>query len=143
MNIFRDLVIRYNEKLSDLCKQYKTTFIDTEKVGKEYNNSENNFHISATGHNALANTILGHIYNNCNNKILSNNENSSEYQDFTICDKGAKGVCDSLMTDYRDSVYDAMERFDYEYKRGLEIADEHKREFEIFQKVLSKKSKNI
>ncbi len=141
MNVFRNLVIEYNERLSDLCKQYKTTFIDTEQVGKKYNNSENNFHISAIGHNALANSILGHIYNN---KIESNSKKTDEYKNFDICDKGAEGICISLKQDYKNSFYDAMDSTDYEYKRGLEIADEHKREFEIFQKVLSKrKNKNI
>lgn len=59
MNIFRELVIAYNEALSTLCKQYGITFVDTEKFEKRYNHSENNFHISTTVHNTLSNYILG------------------------------------------------------------------------------------
>ncbi len=139
MNIFRDLVIAYNEELTHLCKQYGTTFIDTEEVGKKYNNSENNFHISTAGHNALANYILGYIYHNkFDAKNATERKNVSPIE---ITNMGAKGVMALTSYDYEQSCRKACELFGYASKRELEIADEHKRESDIFKKVLIKKSR--
>lgn len=139
MNIFRDLVIAYNEELLNLCKQYGITFVDTEEVGKKYNNSENNFHISTAGHNALANYILGYMYHNkfkLNNSVKKEISNSIE-----IANKGAEGVIESTTFDYEQSYKKAMELSDYPKERELAIADEHKRETEVFQKVLLRRTK--
>ena len=139
MDIFRDLVIAYNEELINLCKQYDITFVDTEEVGKKYNNSERNFHISTAGHNALANYILGYMYHN---KFESNN--SIERKDISpieITNDGAKGVMEATLYDYEQSCNKAYELAGYASEREMAIADEHKRETEIFQKVLTKKSK--
>ena len=139
MNIFRDLVIAYNEELTNLCKQYGITFVDTEEVGKKYNNSESNFHISTAGHNALANYILGYIYHN---KFEANN--STERKNISpieITNKGAQGVIESTSYNYEQSCKIANELSGYASERELAIADEHRRETEIFQKVLTKKSR--
>ena len=137
MNIFRDLVIAYNEELTDLCKQYGITFVDTEEVGKKYNNSESNFHISTAGHNALANYILGYMYHN---KFEANN--STERKNISqITNKGAQGVIESTSYDYEQSCKIANELSGYASERELAIADEHRRETGIFQKVLTKKSR--
>ena len=140
MNIFRDLVIAYNEELTNLCKQYGITFVDTEEVGKKYNNSESNFHISTAGHNALANYILGYIYHN---KFEANN--STERKNISpieITNKGAQGVIESTSYNYEQSCKIANELSGYASERELTIADEHRRETEIFQKVLTKKADN-
>jgi lysophospholipase L1-like esterase len=140
MNIFRDLVIAYNEELMNLCKQYGITFVDTEEVGKKYNNSENNFHISTAGHNALANYILGYIYQN---KIVSKNKHNYESESiYEISNKGSGGIIESTSFDYEQRCKKAMELSGYPRERELAIADEHKRETEIFQKVLTKKKVN-
>ncbi len=139
MNIFRDLVIAYNEELTNLCKQYGITFVDTEEVGKKYNNSESNFHISTAGHNALANYILGYMYHN---KFEANN--STEIKNISpieITNNGAQGVIESTSYDYVQSCIKASELSGYSSERERAIADEHRRETEIFQKVLTKKSR--
>ncbi len=137
MDIFRDLVISYNEKLLDLCKQYGVTLIDTEEVGKNYNNSERNFHISTAGHNALANYILGYMYQN---KIGSQKKHTHLNNDiFEISNKGSQGMIDSISLCYEESYKKAMELSGYPRERELAIADEHRREKEVFQKVLVKK----
>lgn len=139
MNIFRDLVIAYNEELLSLCKQYGTTFIDTEEVGKKYNKSEVNFHITTRGHNALANYILGIMYQN---KIVSNNSTSYRKNGiYEIANKGSQGVIDSTSFDYEESYKKAMELSGYPRERELAIAKEHKRETEIFKKVLARKKR--
>lgn len=139
MNIFRDLVIAYNEKLRNLCKQYDITFVDTEEVGKKYNKSESNFHISTAGHNALANYILGYMYYN---KFEANNFSKKEkINPIEITNNGAQGVMESTSYDYEQSCKRANKLSGYASEREMEIADEHKRETEIFQKVLSKKRK--
>ena len=139
MNIFRDLVIAYNEELLNLCKQYGITFVDTEEVGKKYNNSESNFHISTAGHNALANYILGYMYYN---KFELNSSAKKEISNSTeIANKGAEGVIESTTFDYEQSYKKAMELSGYPKERELAIADEHKRETEVFQKVLLRRTK--
>lgn len=139
MNIFRNLVIAYNEELLNLCKQYGVTFVDTEEVGRNYNNSENNFHISTAGHNALANYILGYMYQN---KIVSKNKNNHRSNDiYEISNKGSEGVIESTSLDYEQSYHHAMELSGYSKERELAIAAEHKRETEVFQKVLAYRTK--
>ncbi len=139
MNIFRDLVIAYNEELTNLCKQYGITFVDTEEVGKKYNNSENNFHISTAGHNALANYILGYMYHN--KFEISNSSKRKNISSTKISNYGAEGVIESTLYDYEQSCKKANELSGYARERKIAIADEHKRENEIFQKVLTKKSR--
>lgn len=139
MDIFRDLIIAYNEELLNLCRQYGITFVDTEEVGKNYNKSESNFHISTAGHNALANYILGIMYQN---KIVSkrpNNCTSNKLCQFS--DKGAEGIIEATTKDLEQSYKKAMELSGYPKERELAIANEHKRETEVFQKVLIARSK--
>ena len=138
MNIFRDLIIAYNEELTNLCKKYGITFVDTKEVGKNYNNSENNFHVSTAGHNALANCILGYMYHN---KFEVNKDIEREkISPIEITSKGAEGIIESTYKDYEESCKRANELSGYASEREMAIANEHIRETKIFQKVLTKKS---
>lgn len=139
MEFFIELVIAYNDALQNLCKQYGITFVDTEEVGKKYNNSESNFHVSTAGHNALANYILGHMYEN--KIVFKNSEKINIDTDFEFSDNGSKGVIDSVSIDFEQSYNHAMELSGYAKQRELAIANEHIREKEVFQKVLSRKTK--
>ena len=138
MNIFKDLIIAYNEKLQSLCKEYNITYIDTEEVGKKYNKSENNFHISTEGHNALANYILGCMYYN---KFESGPKIKNNNSQIEILDDGVKGVLNSVIKDYNKRYNDSLVLSRYSKERALAIADEHKRETKIFQKIMNKKIK--
>lgn len=62
MEIFNNAIARYNEYLQELCVKYGLTYINTEKDGEKYNNSNINFHVSTAGHNALANEIIAKLY---------------------------------------------------------------------------------
>lgn len=137
LNIFRDLIIAYNEKLKKLCKQYGITFVDTEEVGKKYNNSESNFHISTAGHNALANYILGYMY--YNKFMIDNLAGRKDVVPVEIKNIGSQGVIESISYDYEKSCERAKELSGYASKREMAIAAEHMREMKIFQKVLAKK----
>lgn len=137
MNIFRDLVIAYNEELTNLCKQYGITFVDTEEVGKKYNNNESNFHISTAGHNTLANYILGYMYHN--KFELNNSVERKNIDPIEITNNGVQGVMELISLDYEQNCKKANELSGYARERELAIADEHKREIEVFQKVLTKK----
>lgn len=141
MEFFIELVNAYNTALQNLCKQYDITFIDTEEVGKKYNNSESNFHVSTAGHNALANYILEHIYQN--KIILQNNEKRKNESDFNFTDNGSEGIINYVNLDYEQSYNRMMELDGYAKERELAIANEHIREKEVFEKVLSKKSSNV
>lgn len=139
MDIFRDLVITYNQKLSSLCRYYGITFVDTEEIGKKHNHSEANFHISTAGHNALANHILGYMYQN---KISSKTRSCYDGRDvYEISNKGSEGIIDSALADYARSRSKAMELSGYSQERELAIAEEHRREAEVFQKVLRYRTK--
>lgn len=136
MNIFRDLIIRYNEQLQSLCKSYHMTFINTEEIGKNFNNSQANFHISTAGHNNLANHILGHMYQN---KITSSSEKKTMVpKECEITNRGPLGIIESTKADYYDSCNRMQFLEGYEKERELKIACEHQRETEVFQKVLAK-----
>ena len=54
-----------------------------------------------------------------------------------IVDGGAQGVMESTLFDYNQSCQRAEELCGYASERELAIADEHRRETEIFQKVLA------
>ncbi len=139
MNIFRDLAISYNENLQDLCNQYGITFINTDEIGKEFIKSKNNFHISSTGHSMLANYILSYMYRN---KIIENRHSTYQRNEiYEISNNGAKGVVEATLNDYNKCFYEAMDLIGYYRERMLFLADEHKRETEIFQKVLKSTSK--
>lgn len=139
MNIFRDLIIAYNEELRNLCKQYDITFVDTEEVGKKYNYSKSNFHISTAGHNALANYILGYMYHNkFEGKKFIERKNISPIE---ITNNGARGVIEATSFDYEESCKRANELSGYASEREFAIANEHKRETDIFKKVLTKRSR--
>lgn len=141
INIWQEMVMTYNEKLERLCKQYHVTFVDTEKIGKEYNRSENNFHISTAGHNALASHILECMYQN---KIANKKtEMPSQHSTCEITNLGTYGIIQDLEIDYQNSLQKAQKLFGRAQKRELEIAKEHKREKEIFEKVLKKRNRHM
>ena len=102
-DIFRNLIIFYNEELFNLCRNYGITYIDTERVGKKYNTSNNNFHISSVGHVVLSTRILNLMYQRKfelkNKKVYPNNKmDKTSWKD----SHGALGVIDSLEEDYKN-----------------------------------------
>ena len=134
MDVFRYLILEYNEKLASLCKEYGATFVDTEEVGKNYNKSSNFFHITSDGHNALANYILEYMYYK---KIEE--EQTLTKKNITpteITNKGALGVVQNTFTDYLQTIELSNNLTGYERIRELAIADERVRETDIFEKVL-------
>lgn len=140
MNIFRDLILEYNEKLRELNKAYNGTFIDTEEVGKKFNNNEANFHISTAGHNALANYILGSMYQR---KIIDGQKaKQHDFSIYEISNNGAKGVRDAALLDCDLSIEKVKCLTGYEKEREIAIAAEHERETKVFEKVLKKTNKN-
>lgn len=62
MEIFNAAIEEYNQQLIELGEQYGLQYIDTEANGKQYNNNKINFHVSTSGHWALAELITEEIY---------------------------------------------------------------------------------
>ena len=58
-----------------------------------------------------------------------------------LTNDGAQGIIDSISLDYEQSLRRASELSGYARERELAIADEHSRETKIFQKVLTKESR--
>lgn len=136
MNVFRDLVCEYNERLESLCKMYHITFINTEAIGKKYNQSEINFHVSAQGHNALANYILEKMYE----RKIENPTSCIKVdgRKRPILTSGVSGVIDRVSLDRYDAILRSNELEGYARVRELEQAVEHEREKEVFKKVYKK-----
>lgn len=135
MEPFQRLVSDYNLQLGKLCSDYHITYINTELIGNKYNHSSLNFHMSAAGHNILANHILWQMYEkkieNPNKKshiILRNNP-------LEISNRGAMGVSDDTMMDYQRSLELADTMDGYDRIRQLQIADEHFRESKVMEKA--------
>lgn len=140
MTLFRDFIMAYNESLYSLCRQYEITFIDTTQIGKKYNKSNNNFHISVTGHSTLANNILDAIYQK---KILSQQPTTNRIQETDkIFNYGCSGMIKLLSHDYHQSYARTMHLTGYDREREIAIAKEHKREIDIFQKILTRQQKS-
>lgn len=140
MDVFRDLVLEYNEELETLCRNYHVTYINTEAIGNNFNNSESNFHISSAGHNKLANHILHHIYENKINNPRA--ESLPKLSPILYSDRGPQAVIDFLEEDFEDS-YSRIDRASSAYarKRESEIAKEHLSGIKVFKKVLEKTRK--
>lgn len=136
MDIFRDLIIRYNIYLEKLCKEYGVTFINTEEVGNKYVTGENNFHITSSGHNVLARDIIEKMYDK---KISNHTTYYKEYKPFEILDNGSKGMLFSILEDYEKRIDLSKKLSNYEEERNYAILDEHAREESIFVKVLINK----
>lgn len=136
MNLFRDLILAYNEKLDSLCHEYGTHFVDTEEVGRTYNYSKINFHISSGGYRVLANYILCDLYQN---KIAHRiSKTPSSVCSYSFTDMGARGVVEESLRDWNLEYALASCLSDYEYKRAQEVIEERRRETMIFQKVVEK-----
>ena len=136
MQIFRDLIYKYNETLNEICKSYKINYIDTNQVASDHIYKENNFHIDSYGHKTLANYILLRMYQQ---KILFKKpiRNIKENQ-FIIDNKQASGVLESIRQDEFESRLKSFKVGGYEKAHQIKIEKEHAQECEVFEKVLKK-----
>ena len=136
MKIFQDLIFEYNEKLVSLCKKYHITYIDTNYIGNKYNNSKINFHITTKGQIALAEKILGAIYDKI---FVDSNENDEFTGQFEISDSGIQGIINDLLID-RKYLYNNRKKLSgYPALRHEQIRAETEKEIAVLQKVLKKK----
>ena len=140
MNIFRELVLKYNELLEELCIQYGVDYVNTENIGKEFNKSSNNFHITSEGHDALANYILSKIYDK---KILGLSvDNNKEFSKIIITNKGPKELEMEYSKKFEQICLEAIEeKNEYMSKRLFALANERSREATIMGLVDKKCSR--
>lgn len=136
MQIFRDLIYKYNETLNEICKSYQINYIDTNQVASDHIYKENNFHIDSYGHKTLANYILLRMYQQ---KILFKKpiRNIKENQ-FIIDNKQAEGVLESIKLDEFESRIKSFKMGGYEKAHQIKIEKEHAQERQVFEKVLKK-----
>lgn len=141
MKIIQELVLKYNDHLISLSEKYHVTYIDTCLIGNMYNRSKTNIHINSKGQIALALEILNAVYNN---KFVDIKDNIKEYSSFDYNSKGSVGIMDKTLKDMKETKNLALMKEGYERKRLEEIADEHRREYAVFdevQKTLTKRKK--
>jgi hypothetical protein len=140
MNVFRELILKYNELLEQTCKEYNITYINTEKIGKRYNKSKLNFHVNVEGHNMIAYEILKYMYIN---KIIGNYSKSELAKDNSIIhNSGSEGVTEMITKDIKDSKQKLIELLDddtdYFFERESEIYTEHINELSVMENVYQK-----
>jgi len=134
MNIFRDLIIAYNDALKTLCNQYGVTFIDVEELEHSCRINLVDFDLTSV----LANTIIRCMYEN---KIVSPAKKECQLEiPYEITNFGSKGIINCTSADYEKSINSSSNLSGYRAERELEIAEDHKREARIFQKVLMRKT---
>ena len=153
--VFRDFVIAYNDELQTLCKEYGTSYIDTIQVGKDYNNSNVNFHYSAGSQVALSDLIIDKMHENrFNGEVVTR----PVIPDTIIDNRSVDGIIDDLDEEYQDltikwfrSLDDTLESrkhpeisieerkmIEYVQKRVFDVREEKRREREIWQNVKKK-----
>lgn len=136
MDLFRNIIVVYNERLKKLCKEYNITFINVEKIGKKYSKKDTISHINSKGHNAIANAILNQMYIN---KILNKKEKiKREYiyeAQKLLSENPVLNLEQRIAMDYMTSLTNGVILSGYEAKRADEIAEEQKKEINILKKV--------
>lgn len=136
MNVFRELICIYNERLIELSREYGALFINTWSIGEEYNKGESNFHISSAGHNDLASKIISSLYDR---KFISKDHNSVNLNtEFEVTSNGVKGMIKNLYKDYLKELNISDTKYYYPKEVSLSIVDEHSREMKVFQKIIKK-----
>lgn len=124
MEVFRNLILTYNERLNNLCNLYGITFVDTLSVGKKYNHSGLNFHVSTSGHYALANNIIELMHEN----EFGSNDNSTvrsiSISECEISSDGTLGVLHDTLIDYGENCDRVASLFGYVAIMTKEIAKE-------------------
>ncbi len=139
MRVFRNLILEYNEKLEQLCDQYRISYIDTEFIGRRYNKSISNFHISSEGHKRLATEIIDAMYER---KFSRSSNQEFEPHIYSVTEHGASNIADAAGRDCERSMQDAESKTDpYEQKIAYDIASEHLAEAKVFHKVYKKMQK--
>lgn len=140
MNIFRELILEYNDLLTNLCNEYGVDFVDTENIGKKYNKSSSNFHITSEGHNVLASYILSKIYDK---KILNNETNKTiEVPKLVITNGGPLEYSHEYFKKLEELYKKVLlEENEYVRKRLLAMAEERARETSIMDSVHQKSSR--
>lgn len=91
--IFSKAIEEFNNKLMLLCEKYNACFVDETDLGKIYNQSKSNFHISEIGHKELASLLIDEISDNIGQTDPSANDfNNHKYQT-----KGLEGYYKDLV----------------------------------------------
>lgn len=136
MVIFRELIDKYNAMMEDLCKSYHVTFVNTNLIGQEFNNSNVNFHISRSGHHALANYILNSIYEKkIVNPILDDDSNALKTR---VTGAKSRQMEELITADVINSLKKQRGLSGYSEEVERNITKEHMREAKVFRKVKEK-----
>lgn len=132
MEIFNDVIERYNEYLQELCLKYKTTYIDTKKISQDYNKSNINFR------NALADEIIDYLFliknSNQEKDMKISDDNEFKIQNHKVLD-----VYVNLRHDLKKLQEECMGSFGRERQMYKEREEELKRQIEVIEKVAIKR----
>lgn len=151
MNLFQKIIIKYNDRLEQLCQQYHIRFINTYYIGEKFNKSTNNFHIEHKGHVTLAYDILDAIDKDISSPSFLPNDRVKKNDIYNI-NGSMHDVNKRVQKDYDHSITYANhleeELLKHEYlteaekeierrhiERQYEIAQEHQNEMKVLKKV--------
>lgn len=132
--LFKNLIIGYNERLKNLCEEYQVTFIDTINLGQKYILPQADFQLSKQGKQELLKLILDAMYQN---KILNGKKNHIVMEpSMELSNQGICGMYAHAVDDYEMALNRSKTLYGYAKKREEAIAQEHLREAKVFQKAL-------
>ena len=143
MNIFRELIIRYNEALGSLCKEYAVDYVDTEFIGREYSKSSIDFHGSPEGYKVLADYILLILYEKKQMSTFKGNtcldDKSLISTTFNPISNGIEGIITDIESTYQKLMLESVNLIGYDKYVANRIIAEHKREVDVLKRVLKRK----
>ncbi len=143
IDIFSNLVFKYNDRLDTLCKKYNITFINMKQIEDFYSKSGKAFHLNKNGITELTSEIVNLIYQKrCVFDEGINYNNNDNENSFEVTNLGLKGVISSIEKDYEKALNKAISSTGYLQCHNLNIAHEHYLEKEALTKTLVKKTKN-
>ncbi len=138
LKVFKELIIKYNEKLQKLCQKYGCSFVSIEKIGSSYLTNDRLFHPTSKGSTYIEENILLAMYKKKLEKKDTSKITVSYNPIYNIKEKGASYIENACFTDAGRSCLKTMATYGYEHHRKIEEEKEHIREAKIFQKVKEK-----
>ena len=134
MTVFRELIDRYNAALEGLCNNYHVTYVNTNFIGQEFNNSTINFHVSRSGHHALANFILNSIYEKkIVNPVSNDDANPSKRKVYAAAH--SRQMEELIVKDMMASLKRQRPLSGYSLEVERNISREHFKEAKVFGKI--------
>lgn len=136
---FKQLILSYNEALSELCKQYDVNYVSTMIPGNEHENHVIDFNLSQMGQKALAKSIVEALYDSLEavsfEKEYKEMRGIAAYKDKEMLLVDLKKAQEKNFEETVRNVKDEIERADLVTLNAIQTLLEKNREVKIYQKT--------